>query len=258
MHLNVLGHMVVVDDGARIPVSSAKQRTLLALLALNARQPVATDVIMRELWPEQEQSATAGTLRTHVFQLRRTLGNARRRPEAALLRAECGGYLFADEVRLDVDEFNRRVAEGRAALRAGDFVAADARFEQALEVWRGPVLADVPRGPHLEAVCWRLEEAKILVHGHRADIKLRLGMHREMLPDLAGLVQSYPLDEGIALKYMIALHLSDRRADALTHYQHLRRKLGDGLGLDPSRRLQEAHAAILNARSSTIDLLKFA
>ena len=257
MHINVLGHMVVIDDGVRIPVSSAKQRTLLALLALNARQPVSTNVIMRELWPEQEHCATPGTLRTHVFQLRRTLSSTRRRQPGALLRAEGGGYLLADEVRLDSDDFNRIVAAGRQAVRVGDFIAADARFEEALAVWRGPVLADVPRGPHLDAVCWQLEEAKILVHGHRTDIKLRLGMHREMLPDLAALVQSYPLDEGIALRYMIALHLSDRSADALTHYQHLRRRLGDVLGLDPSKRLQEAHAAILNARPS-IDLLEFA
>jgi DNA-binding SARP family transcriptional activator len=252
MHVSLLGNLIVTRNGGRIPVPSAKQRTLLALLSLSARQPVATETIMQELWPERDQVATPGTLRTHVFELRKLLFSAGKTQKAkSLLRTVNGGYQLADdEVRLDTDDFGTIVAAGHRALRAEDYLTAGSLFGEALEVWRGPMLADVPPGPRLEAARRQFEESKLLVHGYKADIKLRLGLHREMLPDLAGLVQAHPWDEGFALRYMVALYRSERRADALTHFQKVRRKLREDLGLDPSRRLQEVHTAILNAHAS--------
>jgi DNA-binding SARP family transcriptional activator len=259
MRFNLLGHMVVSIGGVDLLLHSAKQRTLLALLAFNVRQPVAKDVIMNELWPEQDQSASTSTLRTHVLQLRKSISDAGAGPRARdILRAVGGGYQLCDaEARLDSDEFTNMVAAGRRASRVGDYLTADTRFSEALAIWRGPMLADVPRGPRLESATRQLEETKLLVHGHEADIKLRLGLHREMLPELARLAQDYPLDEGIALRYMIALDRCGRRADALRHFQQLRRRLGEDLGLDPSNRLQEVHSAILGAHTS-IELPQFA
>jgi DNA-binding SARP family transcriptional activator len=258
MRFLLLGHMVVSRDGVAIPLRSAKQRTLLALLALNNRQPVTTDVIMGELWPEREQRASASTLRTHVLQLRKSISHGISGPRQDVLRAVSGGYLLADpEARLDADEFSSLVAAGRRAARIGDHLTAGARFGEALALWRGPMLAGVPRGPRLESAARQFDEMRLLVHGHEADIKLRLGQHRETLPELARLAQDYPLDEGIALRYMIALDRCGRRADALMHYQRLRRRLGEDLGLDPSNRLEEVHSAILNVHTS-IELPEFA
>ena len=50
---------------------------------------------------------------------------------------------------LDIQEFESLVAEGRAALAAGDAERAAALLGEALGLWRGPLLADVPPSPLL-------------------------------------------------------------------------------------------------------------
>jgi DNA-binding SARP family transcriptional activator len=260
MNICLLGHMVVSVNGVRLDLPSAKQRTLLALLALRAPQPVATESIMSELWPELDQTATQGTLRTHIFKIRKAIGDQAGQPQAGrpVLRAVGGGYQLIDvDAQLDTEAFTKMTAAGSKSLHFGDYLTAGARFGEALELWRGRALADVPRGPRLEAVARHLEESRLMVHGHHADVNLRLGLHRELMPKLASLVEHHPLDEGIALRYMIALYRCDRRADALAFFQQLRCQLVDHLGLEPSKRLQEVHNAILNAHPS-IELPLFA
>src|SRR5690606_10816943 len=74
---------------------------------------------------------------------------------------------------------------------------------------------------------------------------LRLGHHQEMLPELAGLTAQYPRHENLHAQFMVALHPSGRRQEALSVLQHLRTTMIEQLGLEPSKRLHLLQQAIL-------------
>ncbi|HEU5111293.1 MAG TPA: transcriptional regulator, partial [Micromonosporaceae bacterium] len=51
MHLRVLGPLEVRAAGDVVPLGPRKQRTVLAMLALNAGRIVSLDQLVDELWP---------------------------------------------------------------------------------------------------------------------------------------------------------------------------------------------------------------
>src|SRR6201999_3412860 len=101
------------------------------------------------------------------------------------VRTRPPGYLIEVEPeQLDLDRFRALAAEAEDAPAA---IAAD-RLCEALDLWRGPALADVP-SPSLHAVAGRwLAELRISALERRIDADLRLGRHADLLGELAGLV----------------------------------------------------------------------
>jgi DNA-binding response OmpR family regulator len=55
-------------------VRGAKQRALLALLALNRGNPVSADRLIDQLWGDGQTAKPANALQAQIVQLRRTLG----------------------------------------------------------------------------------------------------------------------------------------------------------------------------------------
>ncbi|MFG2879454.1 AfsR/SARP family transcriptional regulator [Streptomyces sp. NPDC048337] len=64
------------------------------------------------------------------------------------------------------------------------------------------------------------------------------GRLREVLPDLRGLVEEFPLHERFHGQLITALHHAGRRSEALQAYRTLYEILKRELGLEPSEDLQ--------------------
>ncbi|MFB6902160.1 MULTISPECIES: AfsR/SARP family transcriptional regulator [Streptomyces] len=249
MEIGLLGPLLVSFEGRQVQLTAAKQRTLLALLVLHAGQLVLTDSIVDELWGEAPCLSAAATVRTYIFQIRKVIGrllNGSRSDPQEILRAAPGGYVLKTPGTVsDADRYEKSVAAGREALASGDYAAAGLRFEKALGLWRGSALMDVRTGSRLQAAAQRLEDSRLIVLEHRVDADLRLGRHRELLGELAGLCVDHPLHEGLHAQYMLALHRSDRRSDALAVYRRLRAAMIERLGLEPAARVQSLQQEIL-------------
>jgi DNA-binding SARP family transcriptional activator len=87
------------------------------------------------------------------------------------------------------------VADGRAALAGGDAAAAAGLLSVALDLWRGPALADVPASPAVAAEADRLEESRIQALELRIEADLGCGLQDEVAPELSRLVADHPLRE---------------------------------------------------------------
>ena len=74
MEIRILGPLEVSDDGRVVELGAGRQRALLALLALHAREIVATDHLIEELWGGSPPPTAAKALQNLVSQLRRSLG----------------------------------------------------------------------------------------------------------------------------------------------------------------------------------------
>ena len=167
------------------------------------------------------------------------------------LATEPPGYLLKVEAgRLDADVFEALVAEGKAAATAGAFADAESTLARALEIWRGPALADLADEPFAQPRIAQLEGLRLQALETRFEAMLALGRQAEALGELQSLVSLHPLDERLRGQVLVALYRSGRQAEALDAYRTFRKLLSDELGLEPSAELRELEQAILRQDAS--------
>ena len=116
MDYRILGPLEAFDGARAISLGGARQRAVLALLLLHGNEALTSDVIVDELWGDDAPPTAGKVLQNCVSALRKELPGG-----AETLRTVGGAYalrVVADT--LDRDRFERLLAEGRAALAAGD------------------------------------------------------------------------------------------------------------------------------------------
>ena len=177
-------------------------------------------------------------LQALVSRLRRAL------PEAVIESRPAGYQLTLDPRDTDIARFEELAAAGRAQLRS-DPAAAAATLREALELWRGPALADVAGTEFGEAVIARLDELRLAAIEQRVDADLLAGAPEPLVAELEELVVAHPLREPLAARLMRALHACGRRGAALEVYEQARKRLADQLGADPSAELAALHLELL-------------
>ncbi|MFJ8142494.1 BTAD domain-containing putative transcriptional regulator [Streptomyces sp. NPDC096013] len=267
MQIDVLGTLDVRENGVSIAPTAPKPRQVLALLALHADRVVPVAALVDELWSGRPPRSVRTTLQTYVLQLRELITLALRQPGAAsaelsspaagrsakdVLATVPGGYLLVSAGgSSDVREFERLAGLGYRAMDAGDHKDASRLLREALLLWTGPAFAGVPAGARLETEARRLEESRLCALDQRIEADLRLGRHRELLAELTVLTSRYATHENLHAQFMLALHRSGRRGEALDVYHRLRATLVRDLGLEPSPRLRRLQQSILVAAPET-------
>ncbi|MEV0695856.1 AfsR/SARP family transcriptional regulator [Streptomyces sp. NPDC050388] len=254
MDISVLGGLTVRENGVPITPTAPKPRQVLAMLALHADQVVSVASLTKELWGAAPPRSARATLQTYVLQLRELITLALKRDAEGtpartakdVLVTVPGGYLLnISGGSSDVREFERLAGLGYRAMDAGDFPGAARQLREALSLWTGAAFADVQAGAQLSMETRRLEETRLCALDQRIEADLRLGRHRELLGELSVLVSRYRTHETLHGQFMLALHRSGRRTEALEVYQRLRRALVRELGLEPSAGLRRLQRSIM-------------
>jgi predicted ATPase/DNA-binding SARP family transcriptional activator len=237
--IRVLGPLEVEVDGAVVPLGSARQRALLAVLVLHANEVVSTDQVAEAIWGEALPEGLRNAVQTHVARLRRALG-----PAGRALVTRPPGYLYVvEEDQLDAARFDRLVVAARARLTA-EPAAAAALLDEALGCWRGAAYAEFADGFARPAAV-RLEALRSAAELDRAAAALRLGHVDEAVARAEDRVAVDPLDERSVELLIRALHAAGRPADALAALRRHRDRLVEELGLDPSPRLVDLEQRLL-------------
>ena len=239
MEVRLFGELEALDGGVPVPVRGAKQRALLALLALQRGQPVSADRLIDLLWGDGQAANPANALQAQIGQLRRTLGSA------AILTTEAGYALDVGPEDVDVVRFEHLVAQGRRLAEAGQAADASAALGKALGLRRGEPLADFTYAGFFDAERTRLDELTLAAIESRAGADLMLGRHGELVGELEALCREHPLRERLWELLMLALYQAGRQAEALRAYTEVRDRLAGELGIDPGPALRELQARIL-------------
>jgi DNA-binding SARP family transcriptional activator/DNA-binding beta-propeller fold protein YncE len=235
----MLGPFDVVDNGNSIPLGGAKQRALLVMLAIHANEVVSVDRLIDELWGEHPPTRAPSTLQTYVSRLRRVVDTG----DGVSIAFGSGGYVLrADPASIDAQRFARDLANAQGPSSAEE---RSRKLRAALELWRGPALADFRFAPFARGEIERLEELRLSALEYRIEADLACGRHAELVPELERLVAEHPWRERLRQQLMLALYRSGRQADALEAYRSGRRLLVDELGIEPGRALQELERGIL-------------
>ena len=239
MEFAILGAVEVVVDGRPVPVGGSKQRALLALLLLNANEVVSRDRLVEGLWGERPPLSGQRSLESYVSRLRGLLGAER-------IERKAPGYrILVGAGELDLQRFEALLEEGRALAGSRDARGAVKVLRRALELWRGPALADVRDEYFAGQEAEWLEERRLVALEARIACEITIGGDQDLVPELERLVARYPFREQLVASLMLGLYRAGRQADALAAYQGARRRLAEDLGLEPGPQLRELERGIL-------------
>src|SRR5262245_8618376 len=172
--------MVDGESGEAV-LRAAKERSLLAALALNPGHVVGFDSLVAALWGDAPPATARKTLQTYVSNVRRSLG-----PE--LVGTAASGYvLHAAPEDVDVGRFRALVQRGEEALRSGSIRQACEDLGEAVALWRGQPFAGVGPDTGLAAVAVRLEEEYLSALEARIGGGVAAGRHGELPGEAQGL-----------------------------------------------------------------------
>ena len=239
MRFGILGPLQVLDDdGRELSLGGPKQRAVLAILLLHARQVVAGDRLIDELWGDNAPTTAAKTVQVYVSNLRKVLGDG-------VLLTRAGGYTVQVQPGgTDAERFHELAARGHEELSAGKAKAAAGTLRSALGLWRGQALADFAYEQFAQIELARLEQARLAALEDRIEADLDVGGHALLAGELEALVREHPLRERLRVQLMLALYRAGRHPDALAAYRDAAAAL-DEIGLQPGPELRHIEEEIL-------------
>jgi DNA-binding SARP family transcriptional activator len=233
----LLGPVTAVRDGKTLDLGRRRERCLLALLVLNSGMSIRVDRLLDLLWDGDPTPNARASLHTHVSRLRTRLGGDVR------LIARDGGYLAdVEPATVDAKVF---AAQVKTAAVLADPARRAGALCKALDLWAGPVMADVASERLRDRVASGLTELRQTAGELLVDTEIGRGNHDQVLARLFAVTAEHPLHERPAGQLMLALYRAGRQPDALRLYHRLRTRLAEELGADPGPDLQQLYTAIL-------------
>ncbi|MGM1061848.1 BTAD domain-containing putative transcriptional regulator [Saccharothrix sp. Mg75] len=242
--IGLLGEVAACVDDQVVDLGPARQRCVLAALAVDVNQVVSADRLVERVWGDEPPRRAQATLSSYVSRLRQALG-----PAASLVRRSGGYALLTERTAVDLHRF--RDLRTRATTSAGDDARVHELLGSAVELWRGEALTGLGSA-WAAAERDRLHQERFVVECDLTDVRLRLGQGEQLVAELSLRAAEHPLDERVAGQYVLALYRGRRAADALEHYQRFRARLVAELGADPGPELRELHRRILTADPSLL------
>ena len=239
MEFRILGPIEVVGDGGEsLALGGTRSRALLAALLLEPGRAVTRERLIDGLWAAPPATASHA-LEVCASHLRRTIGRQRIR---------CQGHAYRAEVEpdeLDLVRFRTLVRIGRDTAAAGDLGGAAIALADALALWRGEPVACLNGEPLARDARSFLEEERLTAVEQDLDVRLALGRHEELVPELRRIAGAHPTRERLWARLMLALYRCDRQIDALDVFAGVRARLRDELGIEPGLELRAMQRQIL-------------
>ncbi|MFJ8623891.1 AfsR/SARP family transcriptional regulator [Kitasatospora sp. NPDC093550] len=240
MRVLLLGPVeLCAEGGAVVPIGSAKRRAVLAGLALEFNRTVPVGRLMRLAWEGTPPPRARQALQGHVAALRKLLGGGLE------LQTRDNGYRLTGAAD-QVDLYRFEELAGRAAHTDDPRIKAGL-LRDALALWRGCPLTDLPAGERRETAARSLQEQHLGVLESWAEVELALGRGGETIPSLDQSVRADGLRESLVRVLMLCLRQDGRQAEALELYHRTRERLLLELGVEPGSGLREAFEQVLRA-----------
>ncbi len=238
LEVSLLGTLMMGVGEQRVKWRTAKERELLAYLALHGGRPVARDLIIEDLWPEENYSKAKIYLHTCVSLLRKHM---KQLGFADVLHYESEKY-YLDTVRIAIDVHQFKQGIEQIKLRRTDASAVE--IEQVLRLYNGYLLQG-------QDYVWVKQEAEIL---DNAAYKLRMRLanlyeeeleHQLLLDTVDHLLQLHsPYDEEVYRMMMRTYHKLGNNDQVRRAYEQLVFRLEE-LSVKPSEITRQLYNSIL-------------
>jgi DNA-binding SARP family transcriptional activator len=247
MQFKILGPLEVGAHDRVVPLGGTKQRAMLGMLLLKANRIVPSSKLLDSLWTGGVPPTARKMLQNAASALRGILACDDGSADPPVLLTHTPGYLLHVEPdAIDLNLFMLTVERGRAHAAQADWESARRALRDALDIWRGPVLAD------LTETCSAWPEAAAVQNTHLVafeelfDAELACGRHREVLAEIELVAGRELSHERLVAQLMLAMYRCGRQLDALDVYHRARLSLIETHGLEPNHELQKLEHLILN------------
>ncbi|MEV6599838.1 BTAD domain-containing putative transcriptional regulator [Actinoplanes sp. NPDC051346] len=230
-----------------IDLGPAKQRAVMAALALHVGNPVSTDYMLGMVWGPAQPVSARQLVHTYVARLRRLLEpDLPPRGRTNIISSEPGGYrLVTSRELVDVTRFELLYRQAKQFLCADEPQRAFELLSEAMRLWRDPELAELTallNSPEaLDLLRRRWSEAALDYVRCGLDLKQAAAV----LPAARRLAITEPMNETAQALYIVALEQTGRRAAAVRHFDDIRVMLKAELGVQPGSQLSDAYRAVL-------------
>ncbi|MEU6154939.1 BTAD domain-containing putative transcriptional regulator [Actinosynnema sp. NPDC047251] len=248
IEIRVLGEVTVRGATGVVDPGPARQRCVLAALAVEVGRVVPTQRLVTRVWGADPPHRARATLSSYVSRLRTVLARASSSPGGGELLQRASGYVLSlDDMAVDLHRFSTLRSRARSARDE----EAELLLSEAVQLWRGEAFSGLD-GEWVAAERDRLHLERFAAEADLIDLRLRNGSGDDLVAWLAARTAEHPLDERATGQYMLALYRAGRAADALEHYRRHRDWLAEELGADPRDSLRSLHRRIL-ASDPTLD-----
>lgn len=238
LELSILGPLAVRVGPDLTDAGPHKQRVLLGVLLLRANRVVSVEHLLEAVWPEERPKTARKNLQVYVSALRKIVGDRIR-------HVSYGYVLDAGAQELDALRFEELTTAGYTAYHQGDLDESRQLLGQAVELWRGDVLADLVGNPVVAADADQLGQRLLAVYEDWVDMEIEAGRHLTVLNQLVRQSRRHPFRERLVAATITALHRAGRRREALATFEAHRQLVARELGVAPSLVLQRLYQNLL-------------
>lgn len=204
-----------------------RDRVVLSALVVRAGAPVTQDALADALWGDHVPATWTKVVQGCIVRLRKILG------QGAIESGPAGYRLTLSDDELDHRLFERLLERGRESLAAEDPARASYLAQEALELWRGPALADLEEWEPGRVEAGRLEGLRMEAEEVWVEAEIAAGHSQAVLERARVLVSETPFREQRWALLATALYQAGRQPEALGAVKRARAMLVDELGLDP-------------------------
>jgi DNA-binding SARP family transcriptional activator len=236
MLFQVLGHVEARPAHGYVIHLRPREMAVLGVLLLHAGASCTADMLLEDVWGDDQPADPGGTLRLVVSRVRQAV-----QPERLITRTGTGAYR-ADPApgALDKHRFEALLDEASrvASLRQPEREVG--LLESAMTSWPHPEVGfpDVPDSLRVREKTERLLEQRRIAEIRLADLYLALGRHEIALPALRARHATDPGSERGCAQLMLALIKAGRRKEALDAFHQCARVLAEEYGTHPGDDLQ--------------------
>lgn len=263
LQVRCFGRLKVIAPGRHDEIEesawpSKKARALLAFLATNTRtgRPLSRDIICDTLWGHLGPDTITSSFHVTLSHLRKTLHQESTADfgDLELISHTDGSYNLSWDSGLwcDIQEFEARYQAGKQFISENKIHLATDEFEQAREIYQGPLLEDMydswleePRDEYRRKFV-ELTQRLAEISFDKADYERAISLSQEAL-----LVD--PTEEPSHRLLMFTLFTIGRKAAAVNQYNACARALRKRLDIDPDQKTIDLAELIKRSASELTD-----
>jgi DNA-binding SARP family transcriptional activator/tetratricopeptide (TPR) repeat protein len=245
--VSVFGSLRLSRDGVDEAVPSTRVAVLLAVLILARGEPVGLHELVGLIWGHDVPTSGVNQVHRLVGQLRRVFEPdlVPRLPGIIVVSSGTGYRLVPERVTSDLFRFDDSVQLARSAAERARWPEAVEHFTAALRLAGRAPLSGIDSFllGHPDFVA--LERERRAVASEALEAAARAGLTEAISRLVEPVANGAPFDELLQARFIRALGMSGRRADALAAYGVVRHQLREQLGIDPGPELMAAHQEVL-------------